>query len=216
MPSQIDRGFSLIQPDRQSLDQSLADTRAHISLVQGSLLAIIQQLEYRAVRHDASKLLEPEASGFAALRVALADVEYGTPEYAEALREASEVVQHHYACNDHHPEHYPPVSPDRPDIAQLREDIFALRIMQHHDEIGVVALNRIVGRLEHDLACLQSGINQMSLMGIVEMFADHRAASMRTKNGGLRRSIAHNRGRFGYSDTLTQIFENTRIELGWD
>jgi hypothetical protein len=161
--------------------------------------------------------VEPEASGFAELRAKLSDIEYGTPEYAAALREANEVVAHHYACNDHHPEHYPPVDLDRADIAELREDILALRKIEgFEDYLMADTLNRIVGRLEHDLACLQSGVNQMSLMGIVEMFADHRAASSRTKGGSLRQSIARNRGRFGYSDTLTRIFENTRIELGWD
>lgn len=57
------------------------------------------------------------------------------------------------------------------------------------------------------------GINDMTLLDLVEMFVDWRAAAERTKNGDLRKSIAHNAERYGMSEQLTRIFNNTVSEL---
>lgn len=59
------------------------------------------------------------------------------------------------------------------------------------------------------------GVAGMTLMDVVEMFCDWRAAVQRHDDGSLLESIKHNKERFGISDQLTQIFLNTAIELGW-
>jgi hypothetical protein len=59
------------------------------------------------------------------------------------------------------------------------------------------------------------GIASMSLLDIVEMFCDWKAASERTKQGSIQGSLAHNKQRFGIDDQLAAIFENTVRELGW-
>jgi len=60
-----------------------------------------------------------------------------------------------------------------------------------------------------------NGINDMSLIDIVEMLADWKGASERTKQGSIAASLAHNKERFGISDQLAAILENTVQELGW-
>ncbi len=60
-----------------------------------------------------------------------------------------------------------------------------------------------------------NGIRGMSLMEIVEMLCDWKAASLRHADGNLRKSIEINQERFGYTDELKQIFLNTAEELRW-
>ena len=55
----------------------------------------------------------------------------------------------------------------------------------------------------------QNGILGMNLVDIIEMFCDWYAASKRHKDGDILRSIEINQNRFGYSDDLKAIFENT-------
>lgn len=55
------------------------------------------------------------------------------------------------------------------------------------------------------------GVNDMTLVDIVEMLVDWKAASLRQYNGNLKKSIEQNRGRFNISDQLTQILMNTAI-----
>jgi hypothetical protein len=53
------------------------------------------------------------------------------------------------------------------------------------------------------------GIRGMNLIDLVEMFCDWYAATKRHNDGDLMKSISINQGRFGYSDDLKAIFENT-------
>ena len=89
------------------IERTRLETMEHIHEVRWLLCVAAVQLIDRAHAHDASKLVEPELSGFAALKANLRDVEYGTPAYQQALAEARDVVQHHYQHNSHHPEFYP-------------------------------------------------------------------------------------------------------------
>lgn len=59
------------------------------------------------------------------------------------------------------------------------------------------------------------GIAGMSLLDLVEMVCDWKAASLRHNDGNFAESLEINRTRFGMSDQLAAIFENTRKELGW-
>lgn len=59
------------------------------------------------------------------------------------------------------------------------------------------------------------GVTGMSLMALLEMLADWKAAGERMKDGSLESSIAHNVGRFSLSADLTNILINTARELGW-
>lgn len=149
------------------LDRTDADTREHIAKVQTRLGQILANLALRSARHDLSKTVEPERSGYAALQIDLREVQYGTEAYHEALAKAAPTISHHYAANDHHPEHYP------------------------------------------------NGIKGMSLLSLLEMLADWKAAGERTKEGSMRQSLDVNRRRFTPDDMLFGILENTARELGW-
>ena len=59
-------------------------------------------------------------------------------------------------------------------------------------------------------------VNGMNLVDLVEMLCDWRAATERHATGDIRKSIEHNRGRFGISDQLATILHNTVRDFGWD
>lgn len=61
----------------------------------------------------------------------------------------------------------------------------------------------------------RNGVNDMTLVDLVEMLADWRAATERHSDGALGRSLAINRERFGMSEQLTRILENTAVHFGW-
>lgn len=88
------------------MTESERDARDHIAKVEGYLSLCADLLRIRAITHDASKLEEPELSGYAGLSDALKGLEYGTPEYRAAFEPFKEVIKHHYAANDHHPEYH--------------------------------------------------------------------------------------------------------------
>lgn len=60
-----------------------------------------------------------------------------------------------------------------------------------------------------------NGINDMSLLSILEMLCDWRAAGELYKDGNIAASLRTNRMRFNISDQLYSILENTVKELGW-
>lgn len=88
------------------MGDSTQDTLDHIGKVQARLQECVNHLTVRAAHHDQSKLREPEKSGYDQLTTKLADVVYGSPEYRAALDESRPTIEHHYAVNSHHPEHY--------------------------------------------------------------------------------------------------------------
>lgn len=58
-----------------------------------------------------------------------------------------------------------------------------------------------------------NGIDDMTLLDLVEMLCDWKAATMRNKNGNIRKSIEKNAERFKFTPQLRQIFENTVREM---
>lgn len=60
------------------------------------------------------------------------------------------------------------------------------------------------------------GINGMSLLDIIEMFCDWKAASERGLGNSFMEGLAYNRKRFYITDQLFKIFQNTARELGFD
>lgn len=92
--------------DRPGND-SRADTYEHIHHVQQRLAWVLRNLQDRMLWHDASKLRDPEKEAFDVYSPKLASLVYGTDEYRATLREMKPALEHHYAMNSHHPEHYP-------------------------------------------------------------------------------------------------------------
>lgn len=55
----------------------------------------------------------------------------------------------------------------------------------------------------------ENGINGFDLFDLMELFFDWKAASERHADGDILRSIQINKERFGYSDQIAGIMENT-------
>jgi hypothetical protein len=55
----------------------------------------------------------------------------------------------------------------------------------------------------------------MTLLDLIEMLCDWKAASERHNDGDIMRSIIVNKERFAISDQLTGILERTCRELEW-
>lgn len=137
------------------------ETMRHIRTVGKYVNLMIRELLDRAEEHDESKLHPPEVEGFTKYTDKLAASTYNSPEYNGFKKSMGEALEHHYAVNRHHPEHFP------------------------------------------------EGVNDMSLIDLVEMFCDWKAATLRHNNGNLLKSIETNAERFGISPQLKNIFENT-------
>ncbi len=92
---------------QDDLPDDMRDTCQHISLVREAIIDIRSAMIDRMMVHDDSKLLEPEREGFKHAKEVLGSLEYGSPEYHEARLALGVTLDHHYAHNDHHPEHWP-------------------------------------------------------------------------------------------------------------
>jgi hypothetical protein len=90
-----------------ALNASKVKTYAHKIEVLKNMNIVINQLIKRAEIHDNSKLELQELNGFANWDYKLSSMEYDSKEYKEALKEMKEIcLDHHYAVNTHHPEHF--------------------------------------------------------------------------------------------------------------
>jgi hypothetical protein len=90
----------------ENIYDSRADTLTHINRVRELIAEAIDNLVVRAEKHDASKLIEPEKTTFDACTLKLKAMAYGSDEYKAALAELKPALEHHYAANSHHPEHF--------------------------------------------------------------------------------------------------------------
>ena len=144
-----------------TLDECRVETMKHIEKVRKYIRFITDKLTTRGVLHDATKLESPEIELFAEYTDCLQNLTYESPEYQENLEKLKVALDHHYACNKHHPQHY------------------------------------------------LKGINDMSLIDIVEMLCDWKASSERQKNGNLLTSIEINAKRFNIDEQLKHILINT-------
>lgn len=146
---------------------STADTLKHALRVGVLMGQPIAELTERSVRHDHSKTEDPELGIFNEYTPKLRESTYGSDEYQGYLAEMKTGLDHHYAVNRHHPEHFP------------------------------------------------NGIAGMTLVDLIEMLADWRAATERHADGSLVKSLAIQKDRFGISDQLAEILWNTARHFRW-
>lgn len=147
--------------ESEKVSHCLAETHKHVRKVQDNLNKFVVDLIHRGETHDNSKFEEPELSIFAENTEKLKTTEYGTDAYRQLLVETKPAIEHHYAKNRHHPEHWP------------------------------------------------DGIESMTLIDLLEMLADWKAATERNKDGNICKSIAINAERYKMTPQLRTIFENT-------
>jgi len=183
---------------------STEDTKQHINMVRGYLIALVDNLEERAVVHDASKLESPEKKMYDLFTPLLRELTYGSNEYKDCLAKMGPALIHHYAENSHHPEHFPEAQSDDADLLEAFLS----------GSGSVVPINvQIV--LQRHIAALRSRVNGMTLLDLIEMLADWKAAGQRHADGNLTASLQYNKERFKMSEQLAQIFENTALEMDW-
>jgi hypothetical protein len=149
------------------MEDSTLATLKHSRRVDELLLELMRAISFRVTCHDDSKLFDPEKAIFDEFTPKLRDSTYGSDEYKTYLEQMGEALQHHYASNRHHPEHF------------------------------------------------ENGIDGMTLVDVVEMLADWKAATERHADGDLAKSLEIQRERFGMSDQLVSILRNTAVEAGW-
>lgn len=82
------------------------ETMRHIELVRNLLDGVIIELLKRAKEHDQSKLRSPEVELFTEFTEKLRHMTYGSAEYDECKAQMGPALDHHYANNRHHPEHF--------------------------------------------------------------------------------------------------------------
>ena len=143
------------------MSKSRFKTMRHIEAVRNHINVCIKELMDRQEKHDQLKLDSPELEVFEKYTSKLRKCTYGSDEYNKYLKEMDPALQHHYAHNQHHPEHFP------------------------------------------------NGVDDMTLIDLIEMIADWKSSSMRHNDGNLLKSIELNTTRFNMSPQLTQIFKNT-------
>lgn len=141
------------------------DTKKHIELVGEFLCRVVEELIKRAVRHDITKLQEPEAAYFKEFTPKLQNSTYNSPEYKQFLKDMKPALDHHYKTYSHHPEHF------------------------------------------------ENGVDDMSLIDLIEMICDWKAASLRHEDGDVLESIEKNISRFKLSPQLVSILKNTANDL---
>lgn len=146
-----------------TLDQKATnfETLSHINRVRHHMNTVIHKLINRGEEHDQTKLSHPEVSLFTEFTPKLAGSTYDSPEYKEFLAALKPALDHHYAKNRHHPEHF------------------------------------------------KNGVEDMTLIDIIEMFCDWKAATERHNDGNLKKSLEINANRFNMCPQLVKIFENS-------
>lgn len=82
------------------------DTFRHIERVRNLLNDMAYLLLVRGQMHDQSKLRSPEVEAFTEFTSKLATCTYGSAEYEGFRKAMKPALDHHYANNRHHPEHF--------------------------------------------------------------------------------------------------------------
>lgn len=90
-------------------DEVIAATEAHITRVDDLLDVLIDKLRQRGIDHDDTKLEEPELSTFIEFTPKLKNTTFSADpdsEYQGYIRAMKPALDHHYANQRHHPEHF--------------------------------------------------------------------------------------------------------------
>ena len=113
---------------------SEADTLRHQRRIMQLVNNAVADLLKDVAMHDNSKLYEPEKSIFDEWTPKLASSTIGTPEYEDMKKQMKVALDHHYANNKHHPEHYENGLNDM-DLLQIFELFFDWKAAseRHHD-----------------------------------------------------------------------------------
>lgn len=173
------------------------DTIEHILRVRELISVMRNKLEARGVAHDRSKLGPNEKPILDRVTPKLKGLTYGSDEYKASLAEMGPALAHHYAHNSHHPEHY-------------QKQVCIICFSEYPNDYKKRCKECGNGQMTNE-----PNISGMSLLDVLEMLCDWKAATERHADGNIDRSLKVNRERFNISAQLHAILENTVLEMGW-
>jgi len=173
-------------------------TMRHMERVRNNLNKFVSELLVRGEKHDQTKLDSPEVELFTEYTPKLAECEYGSEEYKEHLEGLKPALDHHYAKNRHHTEHFPEVHSDEADAIEE-----AIKDLDPETDSLIIKV------LTEKVSELRAPVNGMNLIDLDEMFSDWEAASFRQQNGNLKKSIEFNKERYSLNPQLVNIFKNS-------
>ncbi len=90
----------------ESIKEHIDGVLEHKKQVAKHMEVVAHALFQRAAVHDNSKFSPEEFDAFVEATPQLKHLTYGTDEYRQSLKKIKPALQHHYAVNDHHPEHF--------------------------------------------------------------------------------------------------------------
>jgi len=109
-----------------------------------------------------------------------------------------------------------------PEVKGFNEHTAKLKLLEYGSPEYQASLEALKPTLAHHYANnahhpehFERGVDDMTLVDIVEMLCDWKAATKRQKDGNIRKSLTLNRSRFHMSDQLFNILANTIERLGW-
>lgn len=98
---------------------------------------------------------------------------------------------------------------------KLRDSTYGSEEYKSLLSVMEVALQHHYQENSHHPEHYLSGISGMSLLDVIEMLADWKAATLRHADGDMQKSLEINKERFQISEQLFSILQNTVRELGW-
>lgn len=118
-------------------------------------LAVV--LKRRGKQHDDSKIEEPELSHFANYFKNLSKLTFGSPEYLKNKEQLKPCLDHHYANNRHHPEHFKDGIKDMNliDLIEMLIDWYCASKLQNNGNIRTsIDKNKETYKISDDLAAI--------------------------------------------------------------
>lgn len=186
---------------------SRQDTLDHKCKVKKFMDIMIGNIVRRSINHDNSKLESPEKEIFDEYTPKLKNCTYGSDEYNSYLEQMKVALDHHYANNSHHPENK---SESQEwycthcgySYGYINEPSQALMYANSEERCINCEHEPFVYKTRYTL-------RRMTLVDLIEMISDWKAASLRHADGDIMKSIEINQDRFGYGYELKQILINT-------
>ncbi len=186
------------------------ETLKHIELVMQLLGSMQNEIFKRMFSHDRSKLESPEMEMFEQFTDRLRGMTYGSEEYKQCLEEMKQsALLHHYENNRHHPEFFEGCPKNTDAIAQCESVLTGLKRIRVSYPEDEYAFAYAIDIIKAHQKILESNVNGMNLIDILEMTCDWLAAGKRHHDGNIYRSVEINKDRFGLSPQLVSIILNT-------
>lgn len=161
-----------------------------------------------------------EGHDFSDLVAAFYDSSGDTKEHIAAVRSLMNEIKSCLSLRDYHHDKSKLSDEEKPIFDEytpkLKESTYGSKEYKRFLKEMKPALDHHYRFNSHHPEHYSNGIDGMSLIDVIEMLADWKAATERHDNGDILTSLKINRKRFSMSDQLYRILKNTVKELEWD